>query len=259
MSEDRVTSSPFRLPGAPSDSCEHADMESSYFPSASGSSNLGGQSDLEMVANGNMFFPAARTDSLADSFSHEPQSMRPIASVIDKHNCYDYSYDDLFSSVDNTSLSLASIEPSFSPRPPPPAAPAAPAQNLQVFGCQCHGHAIQQLIQLNLFASSHPNSSSSPSSLSTSSSSSAASSPYMAPSSCTINTIETCQKGLQQLVNTILQCSICSSRETHANLLMLAILGIDNLVTMLETTILARDLSSESESRLGFWAQYRRR
>ncbi|RAL15823.1 Zn(II)2Cys6 transcription factor domain-containing protein, partial [Aspergillus homomorphus CBS 101889] len=78
------------------------------------------------------------------------------------------------------------------------------------YQCQCHEPTIRELIQVNNFAS-------------------------RAGPAATIDSILNCQRVLQQLSHTILQCNICS--RTWINLLMMVIISIDSLVTALEAII----------------------
>lgn len=75
------------------------------------------------------------------------------------------------------------------------------------YQCQCHEPTIRELIQVNNFAS-------------------------RAGPAATIDSILNCQRVLQQLSHTILQCNLCS--RTWINLLMMVVVSIDSLVTALE-------------------------
>ncbi|PTU19984.1 hypothetical protein P175DRAFT_0548012 [Aspergillus ochraceoroseus IBT 24754] len=76
------------------------------------------------------------------------------------------------------------------------------------FQCQAHEQAVRDLIRINVCAS------------------------YTGPSAA-IDSILTCQKALQQLAETILQCRICS--RARVNVLMVVVVSIDSLITTLET------------------------
>ncbi|RAH71443.1 Zn(II)2Cys6 transcription factor domain-containing protein [Aspergillus aculeatinus CBS 121060] len=78
------------------------------------------------------------------------------------------------------------------------------------YQCQCHEPTIRELIQVNNFAS-------------------------RAGPAATIDSILNCQRVLQQLSHTILQCNLCS--RTWINLLMMVVVSIDSLVTALEAII----------------------
>lgn len=129
--------------------------------------------------------------------------LQPALPLFNDGNCFDY---DFLPSLDE------SVSLDFTP---PPSAPVSMEPQPTIPTCQCYELAIRELIQTNLCASSRNG-------------------------PCTIDTILTCQKGLQSLAHTILQCGACSSSKTRANLLMVVIVSIDSLVTMLETTILVR-------------------
>lgn len=73
--------------------------------------------------------------------------------------------------------------------------------------CQCHEQAVQELMQMNLHV-------------------------YRAGSTITIDSILSCQRVLQQLAETVLQCGVCS--KTMVNLLMVVVVSIDSLVGTLE-------------------------
>ncbi|KAF7589695.1 hypothetical protein BBP40_003942 [Aspergillus hancockii] len=76
------------------------------------------------------------------------------------------------------------------------------------YQCQCHEHTARELMRVNISASrTWP--------------------------SVTIDSILNCQRILQQLADTILQCAICC--KTRVNLLMVVVVSIDSLVTTLET------------------------
>lgn len=83
--------------------------------------------------------------------------------------------------------------------------------------CQCYEAALRELLRANICAS-RPASSSSPSH----------------PSPSTIDAILTCQRGLQQLAETVLQCGLCS--RTRVNLLIVIIVSIDSLLSSLEAS-----------------------
>lgn len=73
--------------------------------------------------------------------------------------------------------------------------------------CQCHEQAVQELMQINMLV-------------------------YRTGSTITIDSILSCQRVLQQLAETVLQCDICS--KTMVNLLMVVVVSIDSLVGTLE-------------------------
>jgi hypothetical protein len=76
------------------------------------------------------------------------------------------------------------------------------------YQCQCHEHTARELMRVNISASrTWP--------------------------TVTIDSILNCQRILQQLADTILQCAICC--KTRVNLLMVVVVSIDSLVTTLET------------------------
>ncbi|KAI9935053.1 hypothetical protein MW887_000674 [Aspergillus wentii] len=79
--------------------------------------------------------------------------------------------------------------------------------------CQCHEQATRELLRVNLCAA------------------------RTTPPS-PIDTVLTCQRGLQQLAETILHCTTCS--RTRMNLLMVVIVCIDGLLTTLEATTTAK-------------------
>ncbi|PYH41038.1 Zn(II)2Cys6 transcription factor domain-containing protein [Aspergillus saccharolyticus JOP 1030-1] len=78
------------------------------------------------------------------------------------------------------------------------------------YQCQCHEPIIRELIQVNNFAS-------------------------RAGPAATIDSILNCQRVLQQLSHTILQCNICT--RTWINLLMMVVVSIDSLVTALDAIL----------------------
>ncbi|PWY89071.1 hypothetical protein BO70DRAFT_418029 [Aspergillus heteromorphus CBS 117.55] len=90
---------------------------------------------------------------------------------------------------------------------PPTGGEITPTPAMLQYQCQCHERTSRELIRVNIFASR--------------------AGPY-----ATIDSILSCQRVLQQLSETILQCTVCC--RTRANLLMVVIVGIDSLVTALE-------------------------
>ncbi|RJE20606.1 hypothetical protein PHISCL_07069 [Aspergillus sclerotialis] len=78
--------------------------------------------------------------------------------------------------------------------------------------CQCYESALRELLRVNICVSRH--------------------SPTTQSSS--IDAILTCQRGLQQLAETVLQCSLCS--RARVNLLMVIIVSVDSLLSVLEAT-----------------------
>ncbi|RMJ25335.1 hypothetical protein PHISP_03777 [Aspergillus sp. HF37] len=74
--------------------------------------------------------------------------------------------------------------------------------------CHCYEQAVRELIRVNNCASQTTHSS--------------------------IDTILACLRGLQQLVDTVLQCNMCS--QTTTSLLMIVIFSIDSLLSILEET-----------------------
>ncbi|KAK1142749.1 hypothetical protein N8T08_007381 [Aspergillus melleus] len=81
------------------------------------------------------------------------------------------------------------------------------ADESRQFQCQCHEQAVRELMQMNLLV-------------------------YRTESAITIDSILSCQRVLQQLAETVLQCGICS--KTMVNLLMIVVVSIDSLVGTLE-------------------------
>ncbi|KAA8648307.1 hypothetical protein EYZ11_001968 [Aspergillus tanneri] len=75
------------------------------------------------------------------------------------------------------------------------------------YQCQCHEQAVHELMQMNLLVS-------------------------RTGSIVTIDSILSCQRVLQQLTDTVLQCGVCS--KTMVNLLIVVVVSIDSLVTTLE-------------------------
>lgn len=82
--------------------------------------------------------------------------------------------------------------------------------------CQCYEQAIRELVRVNICAS------------------------RAGPSS--IDTILTCQRGLQKLAETVLQCAVCS--KTRVNLLMVIIVSIDSLLSTLEAATASAQFGS---------------
>ncbi|KAF9893655.1 hypothetical protein FE257_010967 [Aspergillus nanangensis] len=78
------------------------------------------------------------------------------------------------------------------------------------YQCQCHEQTVRELIKVNICA-------------------------CRIGSTVTIDSILSCQRLLQQLADTILQCGVCS--KTGVNLLMVVVVSIDSLVSALETII----------------------
>ncbi|PKY07221.1 hypothetical protein P168DRAFT_315735 [Aspergillus campestris IBT 28561] len=97
---------------------------------------------------------------------------------------------------------------------------AIPRQNQ----CQCHEQTIGELMRVNMCAS-------------------------RTGPSITIDSVLNCQRRLQQLSDTILQCAVCS--KTRVNLLMVVVVSIDSLITTLEAII-----SVESGRLEGLFPEY---
>lgn len=135
-----------------------------------------------------------------------------LSSSIDKAHC---DYDDDYSLLPFESMPLERT---------PPLAPPPQLDVPSVFNCQCYGLASRELLQIQLCASS-------------------------CNGCCSIDTILTCQKGLQHLADTVLQCGVCS--KTQANLLMIIVVCVDSLIAMLETTVFARSSRSLGLGLLG--------
>ena len=90
--------------------------------------------------------------------------------------------------------------------------------------CQCHEQTIGELMRVNMCAS-------------------------RTEPSLTIDSVLNCQRRLQQLSDTILQCAVCS--KTRVNLLMVVVVSIDSLITTLEAII-----SVESGRLEGLFPEY---
>lgn len=115
----------------------------------------------------------------------------------------------------NTNTNTTPLDPPSQSQSQPASAPAPQ--------CQCYETALRELLRANICAS-RPTSSSPPLTQTQSS-----------PS--TIDAILTCQRSLQQLAETVLQCGLCS--RTRINLLMVIIVSIDSLLSTLEASTTA--------------------
>lgn len=78
--------------------------------------------------------------------------------------------------------------------------------------CQCYESALRELLRVNICVSR----------------------PSPTTQASSIDAILTCQRGLQQLAEMVLQCGLCS--RTRVNLLMVIIVSVDSLLSVLETT-----------------------
>jgi hypothetical protein len=144
----------------------------------------------------------SNTDVPADYLTTPPPTaQKPVCPEVPKRN-------GLFDSLPESLLPPADQGYSFPDEAftlsPPLDTPSLDCQTQ----CHCYEQAIRELIRVDNCASRATQSS--------------------------IDIILTCQRGLQQLVDTVLQCSVCS--QTRANLLMVVVVGIDSLLSTLEAS-----------------------